>query len=214
MTSTDRKSERDSQSKHSDETGASNPGQDPTAISAKQGAKGVSKKIESSKVQSLIKWNVEVLSRMLKQIVASRQMETGGKTVDSQAPYLPNDEHSQPLQEVVEVVTLPKFAKKKCKNPDSVCLDPKVSQQLFTFVSYIASLYRGNPFHNFEHASHVTMSVVKLMSRIVAPSEHEMTADELAQQDRDRDLLLHDHTYGIVSVGLLAKVLYHDDDCQ
>lgn len=29
--------------------------------------------------------------------------------------------------------------------------------------------YRNNPFHNFEHASHVTMSVVKLLSRIVAP---------------------------------------------
>jgi hypothetical protein len=32
-------------------------------------------------------------------------------------------------------------------------------------------MYRDNPFHNFEHASHVTMSVVKLLSRIVAPDQ-------------------------------------------
>lgn len=40
------------------------------------------------------------------------------------------------------------------------------------------------------------MSVVKLLSRIIAPTENELTAEELAE-DRDRHLLLHDHTYGI-----------------
>jgi hypothetical protein len=46
----------------------------------------------------------------------------------------------------------------------------KSASQLHNYVATIASLYRDNPFHNFEHASHVTMSVVKLLSRIVAPS--------------------------------------------
>merc|ERR1712241_1515001 len=45
-----------------------------------------------------------------------------------------------------------------------------------------------NPFHNFPHASHVGMSVAKLLSRIVAP---------------DKDFIEHeqlqDHTYGITS---------------
>ena len=33
----------------------------------------------------------------------------------------------------------------------------------------IAKSYKNNPFHNFAHASHVTMSVCKLLSRILAP---------------------------------------------
>jgi hypothetical protein len=36
------------------------------------------------------------------------------------------------------------------------------SDQLEDYVSAVASMYRDNPFHNFEHASHVVMSVVKL----------------------------------------------------
>lgn len=52
--------------------------------------------------------------------------------------------------------------------------------------------YNDNPFHNFEHASHVTMSVTKLLSRIVAPSDHEYN-------NEDGDDNLHDHTFGITS---------------
>ena len=68
-----------------------------------------------------------------------------------------------------------------------------------------------------QHASHVTMSVVKLMSRIVAPSENELTAEELTRQSEDRELVLHDHTYGITSDPLtqfacLFSALIHDVD--
>ena len=51
------------------------------------------------------------------------------------------------------------------------------------------------PFHNFDHASHVGMSVAKLMSRIVPDltdvmdGETEPTKDNLLST-------LHDHTYG------------------
>jgi hypothetical protein len=51
-----------------------------------------------------------------------------------------------------------------------------VLDQLEDYVSAVASMYRDNPFHNFEHASHVVMSVVKLLSRIVAPDIGEETA--------------------------------------
>ena len=43
------------------------------------------------------------------------------------------------------------------------------------------------------------MSVVKLLSRIVAPTENELTPDKLAH-GKDRDMLLHDHTHEIVSM--------------
>jgi hypothetical protein len=51
-------------------------------------------------------------------------------------------------------------------NPD-VKLAPVVRTQLHSYVTKIESLYRDIPFHNFEHTSHVTMSVNKLMKRIV-----------------------------------------------
>jgi predicted glycosyltransferase len=54
-------------------------------------------------------------------------------------------------------------------------------------------MYRNNPFHNFEHASHVTMSVSKLLSRIVAPG----SLDEKELKDADNvQNTLHDFTYG------------------
>ena len=67
-----------------------------------------------------------------------------------------------------------------------------------------------NPFHNFEHASHVTMSVAKLLSRIVAPSAREFDAS-VAETGRG----LHDHTYGITSDPLtqfacVLSALIHD----
>lgn len=48
-------------------------------------------------------------------------------------------------------------------------------------------------FHNFEHASHVTMSVVKLLSRIIVAPDLGRVGGE------DRASALHDHTYGITS---------------
>ena len=74
--------------------------------------------------------------------------------------------------------------------------------------------YNENSFHSFEHASHVTMSVVKLMSRIVAPrNELSSTREENCQQDLAATL--HDHTYGITSDPLtqfacVISALIHD----
>ena len=61
-------------------------------------------------------------------------------------------------------------------------------------IASFAKRYRDNPFHNFAHASHVVMSVSKLMSRIVAPKHLE---DEDMNQKTAASL--HDHTYGITS---------------
>jgi class 3 adenylate cyclase len=46
-------------------------------------------------------------------------------------------------------------------------IEPEVVSQLKSYVTGIATMYQVNPFHNFEHASHVTMSVTKLLSRVV-----------------------------------------------
>ena len=61
---------------------------------------------------------------------------------------------------------------------------------------------------NFEHASHVTMSVTKLLARIVAPDI-----------DTESSENLHDHTYGITSdpltqFAVILSAVIHDVDHQ
>jgi hypothetical protein len=118
------------------------------------------------------------------------------------------------LDEVCEIITLPDFDAKTAAqdiDPKTIDLGDKLTTQLRDFVSVIASLYHENPFHCFEHASHVTMSVSKLLSRIAAP-------DDLEEKGgMDMASALHDHTYGITSdpltqFSVVMAALIHDVD--
>ena len=51
----------------------------------------------------------------------------------------------------------------------------------------------------FVHRSHVTMSVVKLLSRIVAPDDVLLAEVDQDHDDHEIRQTLHDHTYGITS---------------
>jgi hypothetical protein len=90
-----------------------------------------------------------------------------------------------------------------------------VIAQLSSYVSNIAALYQDNPFDNFEHASHVTMSVTnKLSSRIVAPADI-----GCGDEGNVHSLTLHDHTYGITSdpitrFACVFSAIIHDVDHQ
>ena len=172
----------------------------------------------SPKLQRLVRWNSDVLVRLLKQIVARRNAASEREEPKAPRLYSPSASGSLDLvsrsgtvmDEVKEIIALPEFDAKAAKNqqdPRTVVLDKAVVDQLHNYVSVIASLYREDvPFHNckcectlyfrltsckvhlshlytpalhsilftcllVEHASHVTMSVTKMMSRIVAPEE-------------------------------------------
>merc|ERR1711933_119624 len=108
---------------------------------------------------------------------------------------------------------------KSIESPDSIELPTEVMTQLHDYVSKICMMYRNVHFHNFEHASHVTMSVSKLLARIVAPDE--VMNDENASNTRKSTKVfasaLHDHTYGITSDPLTQfacafSALIHDVD--
>ena len=160
-------------------------------------------------------WTVVVLACLLKDIEVRRKASksnpdrrdriselerTTGKRKDQSA-----------INEIQEVIMLPEFdaraaTKEENLNADDIVLDPEVFEQLRDYVQTIASLYSDeNPFHNFAHASHVTMSVVKLLNRIVAPDA------DLNNQS------LHDHTYGITGdpltrFAVVFSALIHDVD--
>ena len=106
--------------------------------------------LESIKMQNLIRWNVEVLAKTLKQVIGSRIVGNESDSTElskAEEPQLEID--CTPLEEVVEVVTLPEQAQKKI-DVDAIVLSSTITEELTDFVTNVAALYRLNPFHNFE----------------------------------------------------------------
>ena len=166
----------------------------------------------ADKYNRLVAWNCDILSKLLTQIVARRESRRTdpddiGEMKKIEEKYRSN---RYVLSEVQEIVRLPKYeANAQRIDPSSVHLSEDVLGQLKDYVQTLASMYRDNPFHNFEHASHVTMSVMKLLSRIVAP--------DLTSAPKDTEEALHDHTYGITSdpmtqFAVALSALIHDAD--
>jgi len=166
----------------------------------------------ADKYNRLVAWNCDILAKLLTQIVARRESrrtvpDPVGEIRKLEEQYCSN---RYVLSEVQEIVRLPKFeAESQRVDPWSVQLSEDVLSQLKDYVQTLAAMYRDNPFHNFEHASHVTMSVMKLLSRIVAP--------DVTNAPTDTDEALHDHTYGITSdpmtqFAVALSALIHDVD--
>jgi hypothetical protein len=182
---------------------------------------------KGSKFKRLIDWNTDTLCRLTKQIVSRRNAamknSSGKKASSLPTPntkvILDIGEGGIPMDEVKEIIELPEFDamafEREEAEPDSIELPSVVANQIRDFVIVIASRYHNNPFHNFEHASHVGMSVVKLLSRIVAPDL--VVCPENASNHGKLASSLHDHTYGITSDPLtqfacVFAALIHDVD--
>jgi len=176
----------------------------------------------NNKIERLIDWQVDVFTRQLKQVVAHRNAITKARgassedvrafTVDSAV----RDRDGTCFDEVKEIIELPEFdpeADQFQEDPEKINLGKEVTEQLRSYISAISLMYRKpNGFHNFEHACHVTMSVTKLLSRIVAPSQMAHVGE-----DGVGERTLHDHTYGITSdplthFSLVFSALIHDVD--
>jgi 3'5'-cyclic nucleotide phosphodiesterase len=164
----------------------------------------------------LINWVVEVLSNRMKEVLAKRYAAqynyTNAQTDSMQV------RSGLALDEVVEVIQLSNFDQRTAFASDAsnIKIDLVVMEQLTRFVSIIASAYRENPFHNFEHACHVTMAVDKFMKRIVAPDLDIEIKGKKASRGQVASQI-HDYTHGITSdpLALLAIVfsaLIHDVD--
>jgi len=161
----------------------------------------------SNRMERLIAWNIDILEQLLKKIVMRRRVIKHKSSTVKWSKT--NSKSSTVLDEVQEVIKLPEYDGKYNDaeaDSSSVVLSPQVCAQLREYVTAMALMYPENPFHNFQHASHVGMSVAKLLSRIVAPD-----IDLEGHED------LHDHTYGITSDPLtqfacVFSALIHDVD--
>ena len=165
----------------------------------------------NSRYQRLIDWNVELLSGFLKEIQAMRveTRKTGRRNCVESQPQMDLRSGSTARDEITEVIKLPEFDARAHQNkidPRSIVLDPAVISQLRDYVTTIASMYHSNPFHNFEHASHVGMSVNKLLKRVLV---RDAEGGEISPEE------LHKYTFGITSdpltqFSLIFCALIHD----
>jgi class 3 adenylate cyclase len=171
------------------------------------------------KTKRLVDWNSEVLARLIKQIVARRnaiQPSQAKKPVASRS--FSQERGMTVLDEVKEIIEIQEFdasTYSRQMDPEAIELDAQVMTQLREYVIAISSMYNEHAFHSFAHASHVCMSVAKLLGRIVAP---EMVITDASQKsDDDIGSEMHDHTYGIASDPLaqfacVFSALIHDVD--
>lgn len=104
-----------------------------------------------------IDWVVELFKEYIKPILAKNSASTRndklkGKLDPSQA----TSPMERPLDEVQDVIDLPALnpalLARQEKISKSLELDESLTEKLRNYVVGIASLYRDNPFHNFEHA--------------------------------------------------------------
>jgi hypothetical protein len=169
--------------------------------------------LSHKKFERLVNWNVDVLKNLLGQVEERREL-VGTQPEDPAAIKAVEAELSTPVveggtaafDEVVESIGIATFnADANRRGKERHELSDEVQGELRDYVQLMARMYNDNPFHSFEHASHVTMSVMKLLSRIVAP---DIEGDESQ---------LHDHTYGITSdplthFAVVLSALLHDLD--
>jgi hypothetical protein len=188
---------------------------------------GASLATTEDKKERLINWSCDLLLVLLKRIVAMRMSEEalserrefqeivkdldaigglssltmtnidGGKKKARKEPTILSRPGMTVLDEVKEIITLPRKASKYQQDPNSVQLGDTVVGQLYQFVREIAGKYRNNPFHNFEHASHVTQSLTKLLSRVVTAEE--IDYESMTYKKKAATSKLHKFTFGITS---------------
>eukprot|EP00980_Cylindrotheca_fusiformis_P014135 scaffold3716_cov69-Cylindrotheca_fusiformis.AAC.20 len=170
-----------------------------------------------TKTERLVEWNVEVLTSLLQQIIASR-----GEGVASDLASLKEKEASigtgdTVLEEFVPIIPLKRFDAgdlSKRQAASSIDIGDEAKTQLRHYLANVASMYQHNPFHNFEHASHVTASVKKLLTRIVNVDDGNgltMSTDNVNLVD------LAGHSYGITSdpltqFSVVFSAIIHDMD--
>jgi len=131
--------------------------------------------IFDDKTSRLVKWNVDLLIQSLNAIVAHREAEEDvlGKRACSARRDSFQGEGGDKIvidecKEVIEFAPFNEKIAKKRKGTPSVPISQKIKDEVYSLVSSIARMYSdANAFHGFEHASHVTMSVVKLLKRIM-----------------------------------------------
>ncbi|CAB9503263.1 Receptor-type guanylate cyclase gcy [Seminavis robusta] len=170
--------------------------------------------------ERLVEWVVDLILYDIKKILHTRMHSKPQPSTEKLVYHPPSGKIC--LDEIQDIVHMPEYNASiaACRSAhDDISVNKAVVSQLREYVGAIANMYRGNFFHNFEHACHVVMSSKKLLTRIVTPELSEEQLEKLKRKKHAGDLACHIHkfTYGINSepLALLAVTfssLIHDVD--
>jgi 3'5'-cyclic nucleotide phosphodiesterase/Adenylate and Guanylate cyclase catalytic domain len=178
----------------------------------RDGASVVEEVSESEQAMNrLVDWNTCNLVQLLR-VVQARRIALNSTQAEQDANDPAISEHQRAVEEVDEVIELPSFMAAAAEyRVDLLALrmKPEIIDEARNYIWTIAMWYQRNHFHNFEHASHVVMSVLKLLSRISAVKSGDTTSVEAGRH--------HEDTYGIASDPLTCfacvfAALIHDVD--
>jgi 3'5'-cyclic nucleotide phosphodiesterase len=158
--------------------------------------------------ERLVKWNVEMLKQLLKQVVAKRQALGLPNVKGVTLPVSKGDIYD----EVVEAIEVPSFD--PSVSPDkldagSIDLGSAVEDQLHMYVVEIGSKFSKNDFHGVDHESQVCMSIKKMLTRITTVLGGEQAGSAFADLDA--------RTFGVSSDPLIqfalvfAGLIHHVD---
>lgn len=137
------------------------------------------------KKSRLIDHNTDVLFRYLAAVITNRHSGTGGSRAIKAVDHSQESKDSPPpIDSVADVIVFPNFDPYRRREKPNFAELAVVRPILFDYVTEVASMYKDVPFHNFEHASHVTLAADRLMSRMVS-------MDGLGEDD------MYNVTYGI-----------------
>eukprot|EP00980_Cylindrotheca_fusiformis_P016352 scaffold4870_cov135-Cylindrotheca_fusiformis.AAC.2 len=172
-----------------------------------------------NKAERLVEWNVEVLTSLLEQIVGSRGGIVKQIQALSKAEKTIGKGGRTVLEEFTPIIKLKRFDLDELKRrggPSSMSIGDEVKSQLRNYISSVSEMYPDNAFHNFEHASHVTASVKKLLARIVKIDKGNGLG--AGNPSNSVDLVdLAGHSYGITSdpltqFAVVFSAIIHDVD--
>jgi class 3 adenylate cyclase len=161
------------------------------------------RRLSEDKYGRLIDWNTDIFLENLSRVMAYHHSGRGETRSVKTVNHRDEDaEMPPPYNSVADVIFLPAYDPNARHQPPMDTELAKVRLLLREFIADIAALYNDVPFHNFAHASHVTLATSKILSRIAKLKD----CDEMER---------HEISYGISSdpltqFSVVFSALVHD----
>lgn len=183
-------------------------------------------------------YTVKLLTGILKKIVAHRRGTNGVSVTPTpielelfasqEKALLSQLQSTTPLKELGDSIDFASFVgvqnSPTVTAADKVQLPKPVLDQLEDFVTTIASMYQSHAFHCWEHASHVTISLTKLYSRLASATKPSIEQSIPSHQKGNRRTktkepkgIINDPSFGILNdplteFALVFAAMIHDVD--
>lgn len=107
---------------------------------------------ETTKQERLVAWTVEVLGSLLQQVMSSRSGTAHPASVSLKEQMIGMEK--KVLDEFVPIISLKRFDSDELQGRNQgsrpASIGEEATSQLRDYISNVASMYRENPFHNFE----------------------------------------------------------------